>query len=426
MSDARFGRCPFSPAPVLPFLLRPLDPGLFVREHWGKAPLLVKGDRSRFSHLFSSVSIESVRSRGAPRASITAAFPNGSNVKLDPADLDSAASAGATIQIKDFHTLDPAASALCASLKSEMTYAGDVTCEALFAVAGSRIPNHIDDESVFSLQIEGTRHWRMSSRPVIRWPRRTLETDENGTLLAGDGESWEYDCEKVEADEWMDLLAEPGDMLFHPSGVWHELKLVTAGASGRSVSLSIVFRNTPLSRLIEALVEEHFAPEPAWRNLPVVLRSESPDSLPPPVREYLRARCDELRRYAAALDPDGIEIDRCWKKLVAQYQGTGPVTSETAPLLPDDQLALSTHQPQGFAASRDGDSKNVFYIHAGTTEVCLDAPDLVLFARALVRQRTFAAASATAWAGAEMSWDQTRTLLEQLLAVGILERSERT
>jgi len=356
---------------------------------------------------------------------MTATFPNGSNVKLDPADLDSAVSAGATIQIKDFHTLDPLASALCASLKSEMTFAGDVNCEALFAVTGSRIKNHIDDESVFSLQIDGTRQWRMSSRPVIRWPRRTLETDENGALVVGDGDDWEYDCERVEADGWTDLLAEPGDMLFHPSGVWHELESVTAGASGRSVSLSVVFRNMPLSRLIGALMEDHFAPEGAWRNLPVVLRSESPDSLPPPVREYLRARCDELRRFAAALDPDGIEVHRCWKKLVAQYQGTGAVTPEAAPLLPDDQLALSTHQAQGFAASRDGDAKNVFYIHAGTTEVCFDEPDLVLFARALAGQRTFAAASAAAWVGAEMSWEQTRTLLEQLLAVGVLERSER-
>jgi hypothetical protein len=96
-----------------------------------------------------------------------------------------------------------------------------------------------------------------------------------------------------------------------------------------------------------------------------------------------------------------------------------------APLRPDDQLALSTRQPQAFAASRDGEPKNLFYIHAGNTEVCLDDPDLVLFAKTLVRQHTFAAASAAAWAGAEMSWDQTRTLLEQLLAAGILERSER-
>src|SRR6267378_6022110 len=106
MPDAPLDRCRSSPAPVLPFLLGPLDPALFVREHWGKAPLLVKGDRSRFSQLFSSVSIDSVRNRAAPRASMTATFPNGSNVKLDPADLDSAVSAGATIQIKDFHTLD--------------------------------------------------------------------------------------------------------------------------------------------------------------------------------------------------------------------------------------------------------------------------------------------------------------------------------
>jgi ribosomal protein L16 Arg81 hydroxylase len=424
MSDAPFDRRPSS-VPVLPFLLGPLDPGLFVRGHWGKAPLLVKGNRSRFSHLLPSVSIDFVRSHGIPRASITATFPNESSVRLEPADLDSADSAGATIQIKDFHAVDPVASALCASLKSELTFAGDVTCEALFAVAGSRIPNHIDDESVFSLQIDGTRQWRMSSRPVIQWPRRTLETDENGALVLGDGEGWEYDCEKVGADGWMDLLAEPGDMLFHPSGVWHELKSVTAGASGRSVSLSVVFRNTPLSRLIGALMEDHFAAESAWRNLPVVLRSESPDSLPPPVREYLRARCDELRRFAAALDPDGVEIHSCWKKLVARYQGASRGTPDMAPLRPDDQLALSTRQPQAFAASRDGEPKNLFYIHAGNTEVCLDDPDLVLFAKTLVRQHTFAAASAAAWAGAEMSWDQTRTLLEQLLAAGILERSER-
>ena len=414
----------------LPFLLGSISPTIFVDEYWGSKPLLVKGHEGKFAKLFSRSSLDdlqhansgnSLLAKGEPEihgCTILRIDPGGKIAELDPRHFDSVGSYGATFQIKNFHRVDRTASELCASLKSELTFAGSVTCEVLLAIPGSLIPNHVDNESVFSIQVEGTRRWRISSRPVIQWPHRTLEMGDDGDVRAGDGEPWEYDVDRLKSDEFADFTLEPGDMLFHPSGAWHKLISVTPGTSGQSISLSMVFRNTMISKLFDELIRSRFASNGAWRNFPVALRSEMPDTIPPRLIEFFSARCHELRMLANSLDPNGLEVQRQWKRLVADYDSKIPDAKQgahaTDEVLPSEQLVLSAGQPLGFVTATDPDGHELAYIYYGSTEVCIDDAQLIPFARTLMRTQAFLAGAATEWADPGMSWDRTKNLLEEL------------
>src|SRR5215831_7208331 len=210
----------------LPFLLGSTSPAAFIDEYWGYKPLLVKGHPDKFSPLFSRASLERLgrlRSSISPpppsgtpssRWTMTGIFPGGQVTEIRPEELDSAVSAGATIHVKNLHLVDATVSKLCAALKSELTFAGRVNSECVLAVPHSRIPNHIDNESVFSMQIEGARHWRISAHPVIQWPHRTIEMAEDQSMRYKGGAPCDDQVEQPKPDQFLDFVVEPGDMLF--------------------------------------------------------------------------------------------------------------------------------------------------------------------------------------------------------------------
>jgi hypothetical protein len=418
----------FSDGGFLPFLLGSVSPAAFIDEYWGRKPLLVKGQAGKFLPLFSRDFLGRLRACKPNSCTILAIFPNGRVNEINSEQIGLMTLAGASIHAKDLHQAESAISRLCASLKSELTFAGSVTCESMLAVAGSRIPNHLDRESVFSIQVEGKRHWRTSTRPVLQWPRRTLETGDDGGIRDVGGEPWEYEVEELKADEFIDVTVEPGDMLFHPSGVWHELQSVTPGDNGYSLSFSFALHNEMLSRLFAIMIRTHFERHAPWRNFPVALQSETPGEVPLSIRDFFAARCLELLDLVKALDPNSIEFQRHWKRLVASFDDAAlPATDSSvsvSPVHPSERLIVSRRVPLGVVSGSDCDGGEVLYIYLGSREICIDEPELVPLARMLMKQRMFVAQDSAGWVG--LSWDRTRDLLQELLLVGILERVNAT
>jgi hypothetical protein len=184
-----------------------------------------------------------------------------------------------------------------------------------------------------------------------------------------------------------------------------------------------------ISKLFDELIRSRFAPNGVWRNFPVALRSEMPDAIPTKLREFFTARYHELRMLANSLDPNGLEVHRQWKRLVADYDSTIPDAKQgadpTDDVLPTEQLVLSTRQPLGFATGTDPDGHELAYIYYGSSEICIDDAQLIPFARTLMRTQAFLAGAASEWARPGLSWDRTKNLLEELLVLGILQRENR-
>ena len=224
-------------------LLGGLSPAQFMRRHWQKKPLLVRGaladalpglDRHR---LFALAAEDGVESRlvvnDADRWSVRAG-------PIPRRALPPLARPGWTLLVQGVDLHDDAAHRLLGRFR----FVADARLDDVmlsYASDGGGVGPHIDSYDVFLLQIEGRRRWRVG--PVAR-PR--LRDDVPLKMLAG----------FVARQEW---LLEPGDMLYLPPGWGHD-----GVAVGSCITASIGFRAPravelaaeTLQRLAEAAVDE--------------------------------------------------------------------------------------------------------------------------------------------------------------------------
>src|SRR5450432_182176 len=224
-------------------LLGGLTPAQFMRRHWQKKPLLVRGalaaalpgiDRQR---LFALAAEDSVESRlvvnDADRWSVRSG-------PIPRRALPPLARPGWTLLVQGVDLHDDAAHRLLGRFR----FVADARLDDVmlsYASDGGGVGPHIDSYDVFLLQIEGRRRWR-----VGRAARPRLRDDVPLKMLAG----------FVARQEW---LLEPGDMCYLPPGWGHD-----GVAVGSCITASIGFRAPgavalaaeTLQRLAEAAVDE--------------------------------------------------------------------------------------------------------------------------------------------------------------------------
>lgn len=202
-------------------LLGGLSPANFMRKHWQKKPLLVRGaladglpglDRRGLFALAAAAGVESrLVLRDADRWSVrTGPLPRRALPRLDLP--------GWTLLVQGVDLHDPRAYRLLERFR----FVPDARLDDLmlsFASDGGGVGPHIDSYDVFLLQIEGRRRWQ-----VGRVARPRLRDDVPLKMLAG----------FVAREEW---LLEPGDMLYLPPGWGHE-----GVAVGPCITASIGFR----------------------------------------------------------------------------------------------------------------------------------------------------------------------------------------
>ena len=202
-------------------LLGGLSPADFMRRHWQKKPLLVRGalagalpglDRQRLFALGAEDGVESrlvvndadrwsVRSGPIPRRALPPLSRPGWTLLVQGVDLH-----------------DDAAHRLLGRFR----FVPDARLDDLmlsYASDGGGVGPHIDSYDVFLLQTSGRRRWRIG-----RAARPRLRDDVPLKMLAG----------FVASQEW---LLEPGDMLYLPPGWGHD-----GVAVGPCITASIGFR----------------------------------------------------------------------------------------------------------------------------------------------------------------------------------------
>jgi 50S ribosomal protein L16 3-hydroxylase len=224
-------------------LLGGLSAAEFMRTHWQKKPLLIRGaigagmpgiDRRR---LFALAARDDVESR------LVVDDADRWTVRRGPIprrSLPPLARPRWTLLVQGVDLHDDAAH----ELLQRFRFIPDARLDDVmlsFASDGGGVGPHIDSYDVFLLQTQGQRRWR-----VGRVARPRLRSDVPLKMLAG----------FVPRHEW---LLEPGDMLYLPPGWGHE-----GTAIGPCITCSIGFRapeatalaGETLQRLFEAAVEE--------------------------------------------------------------------------------------------------------------------------------------------------------------------------
>src|SRR5664279_3761604 len=210
-------------------LLGGLSASEFMRRHWQKKPLLVRGalpgvlpaiDAKR---LFALAAQEGVESRLVVNVDDRWTSRPG---PLPRRSLPALAQPGWTLLVQGVDLHDEAAHRLLGRFR----FVPDARLDDAmisFASDGGGVGPHIDSYDVFLLQTSGRRRWRIG-----RAARPRLRNDVPLKMLAG----------FVASQEW---LLEPGDMLYLPPGWGHD-----GVAVGACITASIGFRAPGAAALV--------------------------------------------------------------------------------------------------------------------------------------------------------------------------------
>ena len=263
-------------------LLGGLSPARFMRRHWQKKPLLVRGAIADAAPpiaraaLFELAAREDVESRLVVRE-------EGDRWRLRHGPfagraLPPVARAGWTLLVQglDLHL------AAAHELLARFRFVPDARLDDLmlsWASDGGGVGPHVDSYDVFLLQVQGRRRWRIG-RPRAH----ALRDDVPLKMLAG------FDADA----EW---LLEPGDMLYLPPGWAHD-----GTAEGECMTCSIGFRapgRVALGRdVLQALLDAVEPPpqDRLYRDADQRATAQ-PGRIPPPLAAYAR---DAVKRLVAA------------------------------------------------------------------------------------------------------------------------------
>ena len=130
----------------------------------------------------------------------------------------------------------PALDTLCRAVGAET--GEHVIAAAIGTVGpGGAFSVHYDDADLLALQIDGAKHWTLLAEPVV------------DPVLG-----MPFVPAPPAAEPYLEVVLEPGDMLFVPGGYRH----FCATRSERSLHLSILFNPLTLPRVAEMLMREMF------------------------------------------------------------------------------------------------------------------------------------------------------------------------
>lgn len=200
------------------------DPARFLGEHWERSPALHRaGDR--FEDLFSVDGVDRcLRSGGLrvpdvrfvrdgeeldARSFTGTAFQGDMNIEglIDARLAMQRFAEGATMVFQGLQRYWAPAQAFCTALSAELGHR--VQANAYFTPPRSRgLALHFDPHSVFAVQLAGRKRWNVSE-PIERLPRRRWSRVRH----AG----------RADTPELLDLVLEPGDVLYVPRGFLHRV-----------------------------------------------------------------------------------------------------------------------------------------------------------------------------------------------------------
>jgi 50S ribosomal protein L16 3-hydroxylase len=260
-------------------LLGGLSPSSFMRRHWQKRPLLVRGALADAmpgfapATLFAIAAAEGAESRLVRREGPTWTLRHG---PLPRRALPPLARRGWSVLVQGIDLHDDRARALL----DRFRFVPDARLDDVmvsYASDGGGVGPHVDSYDVFLLQIAGKRRWR-----IARPGPRVLRDGAPLALLA-----------RFRAEEAWTL--EAGDMLYLPPGWAHE-----GTAVGACMTASIGFRAPTLASLGAELVQrladgaDPRAPSPRYRDVRQTA-SAAPARIPPSLVAFAG---DAVRRLA--------------------------------------------------------------------------------------------------------------------------------
>ncbi|HEY8076601.1 MAG TPA: cupin domain-containing protein [Labilithrix sp.] len=272
-------------------LLGGLSAKRFLREHWQKKPLLVRGALPDFRDPLSPDELAGLACEDGVESRIVRA--RGWRVTYGPQDERVFAKLGArgwTLLVQEVNRWVPDA----ALLLDRFGFVPNVRVDDImvsYAARGGGVGPHLDSYDVFLVQGEGKRRWRWSER----LPR-------NARFRAG-LELRILENAELERDE----VLERGDMLYLPPGFAHEGTAVTP-----CLTYSVGFRSPNLGELWRDFAESHLGGATLLVDPPLA-PAENPGAIP-------KSMLARVRRAVRSLDAPDDALDRWFARFATRLK----------------------------------------------------------------------------------------------------------
>lgn len=214
-------------------LIYPITPSQFSDRYWEKRPLIVSGDSSRFSHLFSSTDIgrllhylrpgppeDLVLIKGNRHNDTNWTNPDGSP-RLDK--VSAAWRDGYTIVVNDLGKLWESVALFAAALQEDLHHPLNVNM--YYTPPGTQAFNpHFDIMDVFVLQLEGSKIWE------VREPAKELPLPDEHTNLPQDR------LPEIVLEEEL----KEGGVLYLPRGYIHAARTTGTASLHLTIGVNVV------------------------------------------------------------------------------------------------------------------------------------------------------------------------------------------
>jgi hypothetical protein len=318
-------------------LISPVACEEFVNTYFSKNSLNVEGSSTKFNKIFSWERLKQALKRGESitdnNYNISASFTGGEDsgdarvmIEAYHSQVIELLSAGATVCISNIQIADPFLAKWALAICGQLNFSGTVGINCYISPDGSGLPMHYDSRVATTLQIEGKKRWKYSTKSAKPWPSSNVVYQE------GQNES---DVGTLPADmEFCEVELNPGDMLCLPAGAWHSARGV-----GYSLALNLSFSPRNYLEQLLPVLNKFATSNSDWRGGPPATAGKIQGCIPPEVTTYMSDRLEEFHKITQeSLDsPD--KLVEPWLTSLTHASYTGGINQiRPIPDIRPDQL----------------------------------------------------------------------------------------
>ncbi len=251
-------------------LLGGLSPARFMKRHWQKRPLLVRGAIPGFTPLLDRAELFALAGREGVESRLVSQGEGGWKMRRGPfarRSLPPVSRAAWTLLVQGVDLHDDGVHRLL----NQFRFVPDARLDDImisYATDGGGVGPHMDSYDVFLLQAHGRRRWRISAQKDL-----TLVEGMPLKILAN------FEPEQ----EW---VLEPGDMLYLPPGYAHD-GVAVGECMTYSVGFRVPARGEVARELLQRLAEDacDLVGEALYRDAGQPA-ADSPGAIPPQLQDF--------------------------------------------------------------------------------------------------------------------------------------------